>query len=151
MNRRVIYSIGHSKRTPEELLALLREYGIEAVADIRSFPRSRWPGLSREELAPVLTANGIEYQWLGPGLGGYRRGGYEAYTGTDEFAAALGELCGLAERAATAFMCAEATPDRCHRRYVTYALEERGWEVVHIIGPGETWPSADGPHPQLDF
>src|SRR5947208_8981601 len=68
-----IYTIGHSTRTLEELVALLREHGIRRLADIRRFPGSRrYPHFSRDALAVSLPERGIEYVHM-PELGGRRK------------------------------------------------------------------------------
>ncbi len=68
-----VWTIGHSTRTLEEFLALLSEYRIEAIADVRRFPGSRrHPHFSSSELATTLPAYGIAYQWI-PKLGGRRK------------------------------------------------------------------------------
>jgi len=36
-----VYTLGHSTRSAEELLALLRAHGIGGIADVRRFPASR--------------------------------------------------------------------------------------------------------------
>ena len=131
---RTIWTVGHSTLGRDELVALLRGYGVACVADVRRFPKSRRnPQFDREELEQALPAAGVRYVWMGEGLGGYRTGGYEAHTRTPGFAAALGELEALAAEHATAVMCAEKLFFRCHRRFIADALVRRGWRVIHII------------------
>lgn len=92
-----LFTVGHSTRSLETLLGLLREFEIEAVADVRRWPVStRHPHLSREPLAAALTGAGLAYVHLGAGLGGYRAGGYEAHMATAEFQDGLAELETLA-------------------------------------------------------
>src|SRR5271169_4829789 len=68
-----IYTIGHSNRSLEDFVALLKGFEIQAVADIRSLPGSRkFPHFDRENLETILPLNGIKYLWL-PKLGGLRR------------------------------------------------------------------------------
>ena len=68
-----IYTIGHSTRALEELVALLREHGIERLADIRRYPGSRrYPHFSRDALEVSLPERGIEYVHI-PELGGRRK------------------------------------------------------------------------------
>jgi uncharacterized protein (DUF488 family) len=145
-----IYTIGHSTRSLGELLDLLREHHVALLVDVRRSPGSRrHPHFASEALAASLPAAGIEYIHE-PDLGGHRRArrdspntawrvvGFRAYADhmdTDEFREALGRLIGHAEEKATAIMCAEAVPWRCHRRLISDALLTRGHEVVHIIGP----------------
>jgi uncharacterized protein (DUF488 family) len=147
---KLIYTIGHSNRSLEELVGLLRERGVQAVADVRSRPFSRWPQFRRPLLEQALPECLIGYFWLGRELGGHREGvSYEEYMGTEEFSRGLAALEELAGRLATAILCAEARPDQCHRQHITRALEERGWQVLHIIAPGEVWEQTTGPQGRL--
>jgi len=128
-----VFTIGHSTRTMDELLAALKAYGIRRLVDIRHFPSSRHnPQFSRAGLEAALGNQGIAYSWL-EGLGGFREGGYLAYMQTPQFAAGIHELERLARETRTAFMCAEVKWYRCHRRHVSDVLAERGWTVIHIL------------------
>jgi uncharacterized protein (DUF488 family) len=72
-------------------------------------------------------------------LGGFRKGGYERYTMTEEFNKGLKELEVYALDKDTVFMCAERFPWKCHRRYISRELESKGWKVIHIIDKDKTW------------
>ena len=127
-----IFSIGHSNRTFDEFVEVLKHYGIETLADIRSYPRSgRNPHFNRERLEKELPANGIEYIWI-KNLGGMRRDGYGEYMKTPDFSEGLGALESEAKGKKTAFMCSELSWRNCHRSFVAGALHSRNWEVVHI-------------------
>lgn len=146
--RATVWTIGHSTRTLEEFLALLAQFRIEAIADVRRFPGSRrYPYFAREAMAASLPAHGIAYEWL-PKLGGRRKvrpdspntawrnasfQGYADYTATADFAEGLADLLKLATKRRTAMMCAEAVWWRCHRSIVADVLKLRGIEVLHII------------------
>jgi uncharacterized protein (DUF488 family) len=68
-----IYTIGHSTRSLDEFVELLRAHAIGRLADIRTVPRSRrHPHFSAEALGRSLPATGIEYRHF-PGLGGLRK------------------------------------------------------------------------------
>ena len=68
-----VWTIGHSTRTADELIAVLRAFDIELVADVRRFPGSRrLPQFSAAALARELGAAGIDDCSL-PALGGRRR------------------------------------------------------------------------------
>jgi uncharacterized protein (DUF488 family) len=140
---RSIYTLGSSTRSLDEFLALLRRWDIALLADIRSFPTSRFEHFRRAALEKVLSTEAIAYVWLGRGLGGYRAGGYEKYMLTKEFAGGLDELDALAGERTTAVMCSERLPWRCHRRFVGRALEARGWKVVHVIEDDRTWETKE--------
>jgi len=147
---KTIYSVGTGTKTADEFLALLRHYGIEQAVDVRSYPVSRFDQFRRESLEPFLVAGGINYTWMGPQLGGYRKGGYEAHMQTSEFAQGLQELEALAAQAPTVFLCAETVPWKCHRRFIGHALQKRGWKVVHIITEKNVWkPREEDAEPQM--
>ncbi len=150
----IVYTIGHSTRTIDELLAILTEAGVTRVVDVRRFPMSRrHPHFNREALEQSLAAAGIDYRHM-PALGGRRQGHgdgrsrnglwkveafrhYADYAETPAFAAAIAELEALAGERPTAFMCAEAVWWQCHRRLITDYLLARGWTVTHLLGPGQ--------------
>ncbi|HET7434295.1 MAG TPA: DUF488 domain-containing protein [Thermoanaerobaculia bacterium] len=150
-----IYSIGHSTRTLDELIALLREHDVTRLADVRRYPGSRrYPHFSREALQRSLPDHGILYEHF-EDLGGRRRPdanspntfwenpqfrAYADYMATPEFHAAVDRL--LASDRVTAYMCAEAVPWRCHRNLLSDELVRRGIEVRHIVGPRSAQPHA---------
>ena len=148
-----IYTIGHSTRALDELLAMLRVSGVATLVDVRTIPRSRRnPQFARESLAESLARASLRYLHL-PGLGGLRRPrpdsintgwrhagfrGYADYMETAEFQRNLDTLIGEAARAPAAFMCAEAVPWRCHRSLIADALTVRGLSVEHILSASAT-------------
>ena len=151
-----LYTIGHSTRTLEELIEALHAHSIKTLVDIRAFPMSRrLPHFNRDHLEKTLPAAGIQYAWMNA-LGGYRKKSrddspniglrnasfrnYADYMLTDDFKNAEGELVRLAERAPTAYMCAERVYFRCHRMLVSDYLVAHGHEVLHIDGTGPARP-----------
>jgi uncharacterized protein (DUF488 family) len=161
---RPLFTVGHSTRSAGELIALLREAGIERLVDVRRFPGSRrHPQFGREALTAALAAAGIEYRHA-PDLGGRRTPrpdspntawrvaafrGYADHMETPEFQAALGGLLAAAAERPTAILCAEAVPWRCHRRLIADALAARGVEVVHLLAPGRREPHALHPDARM--
>ena len=147
-----VWTIGHSTRSAGELVAVLEAHGIELVADVRRFPRSRrLPHYAAEALEEELAARGIAYQWF-PTLGGRRRPdpaspnagwrhpafrAYADHVGSEEFADGLLELLVLAHGLRTAVMCAEVLWWRCHRRLISDVLVSLGIPVAHVRGVGE--------------
>ena len=143
-----VFTVGHSTLSIDCFVALLRGYGIECLADIRTMPRSRHnPQFNAAALAAALKAEGIEYMALSE-LGGlrhplkdspntgWRNGsfrGYADYMQTEGFARALDALIEKSRRTRVAIMCAEAVPWRCHRSLVADALTVRGIPVVEIL------------------
>jgi uncharacterized protein (DUF488 family) len=139
MQTATTYTLGTSIRSEEEFIAILRNYHIETVVDVRSFPQSRFEHFRREHLDRMLEGVGIGYVYLGKELGGFRKGGYLAYTGTAPYQEGIGNLERVGREGVTAFLCAERFPWKCHRRFIASSLEERGWKVLHIIEKGRVW------------
>jgi len=148
----VVWTVGHSNRTLDELVALLREHRIELVVDVRRYPASRrHPHFAKDELRLALPRAGIAYEHL-VDLGGHREPrpdsrhralppgpfrGYADHMETPGFAHARQRLLELARERRTAAMCAEANPEHCHRRLLSDALLAAGAEVRHLFPGGE--------------
>ncbi len=139
MSGDVVYTLGTSDRTPDEFLALLKDVGVEVVVDVRRFPTSRFKHFDKDELSRLLERGGFHYIYLGEELGGYRRKGYEAYVGTEEFRQGLSRLKELARERSVVILCAERLPWRCHRRFIGQELERDGFKVTHVIDEKRVW------------
>ena len=143
-----VCTIGHSNRTWDAFLTLLRAHEIRLVADVRAQPGSRrMPHFASTAMAVALPAAGVAYRWF-PHLGGRRSlqpgsdrnaawrdaafRGYADYMGRPEFARALAELEGVARQQRAAVLCAEAAYLKCHRQLIADALVARGWQVLHV-------------------
>ncbi len=136
-----IWTVGHSNRSSEQLVEMLVEAGIAAVADVRSSPWSRrhpWHG--RDEMERILGQAGIAYHWLGASLGGLQDGGYAAHRRGEAYRQGLDRLMALAAAQPTALLCAEADPRSCHRKFIADDLSRRGLLVRHLLGPGQSVP-----------
>ncbi|MFP4081892.1 MAG: DUF488 family protein [Candidatus Aminicenantes bacterium] len=128
-----IWEIGHSSRSQEEFLRLVKKHKIEQVIDVRRFPSSKkFPHFHKSHLQQTMAENHMDYIWMGEKLGGFRKGGYEEWMKTEDFAAGVEELEKKASHRRTAVMCAEGYFRRCHRRFILEYLEKKGWEVQHI-------------------
>ena len=144
----VIYTIGHSTRSLDELIAALSGHGITTLVDVRSFPMSRrLPHFNRESLESELPKHGINYIWMKE-LGGRRKKirndspnlalrndsfrNYADYMMTDEFAQGVERLLQAAEQGKTAYMCAERVYFQCHRMLISDYLTAHGHTVLHI-------------------
>jgi uncharacterized protein (DUF488 family) len=151
-----IWTIGHSTRTIDEFISLLKGNEIDLLVDVRTWPGSkRHPQFNKEALAASLEASGIHYQHF-PELGGKRKStpdsrntawrntsfrGYADYMETDQFQKGIQRLVDVAgEAGPTAMMCAEAVWWRCHRSLIADYLKARGVEVVHILGANKIEP-----------
>jgi uncharacterized protein (DUF488 family) len=140
-----LYTVGHSTRTLDELVDLLNDFGITQLVDVRHYPRSRRnPQFNLEALEGELPSRGIAYSW-DEDLGGFRKGGYQAYMATPGFSLGIERLEGLLTKRPTAIMCAEIVWFRCHRRFIARQMVARGYPVTHIVTRGK--PGYDEPLP----
>ena len=134
----IVLTIGHSTRTLDEFIALLKAHAVTCVVDVRTIPRSRHnPQFNKDSLPDSLKKAGLGYVHM-PGLGGLRHAkrdslnagwrnasfrGYADYMQTPEFEKHIEELIQLAKEHRIALMCAEAVPWRCHRSLIGDALD----------------------------
>ena len=164
------FTIGHSTRTIEEFVGLLKEAGVRLVVDVRTVPRSRTnPQYNRDVLPNTLREFQIGYEHIAAlgGLRGHKHSTPEAtnafwqnqsfhnyadYAMSAEFRAGLARLRELGHRTPSAIMCAEAVWWRCHRRIIADYLIAAGEEVFHIMGDGRIEPArmTDGARPAAD-
>lgn len=153
------FTIGHSNRSIDAFVGLLKEADIALVADIRTIPKSRAnPQFNTQALAPALAACGIGYDLIAElgGLRGKTRSvapevngfwtnesfhNYADYALSDRFRAGLDRLIGEGRARRCATMCSEAVWWRCHRRIVSDYLIARGETVFNIMAPGRIEPA----------
>ena len=143
-----LYTIGHSTRTLDELIAALKGHNVTTLVDIRAFPMSRrLPHFNRESLESELPKHGIAYIWMKE-LGGRRKKirddspntglrndsfrNYADYMLTPDFEQAIARLLSIAEQGNTSIMCAERVYFQCHRMLVSDYLAAHGHLVLHI-------------------
>jgi len=143
-----VWTIGHSTRSGEEFLEILKAHGVEVLVDVRTFPGSRrYPQFNRAALSESLAEAGIEYRHE-PRLGGRRAPrkdshntawrnpqfrGYADHMETEVFRKGVEDLLELARDRRVAVMCAEAVWWRCHRGLLADYLKARGHTVLHIL------------------
>ena len=150
-----ILTIGHSTRTLDAFIVLLRVHGVKHLVDVRTIPRSGHnPQFNRDTLPEALRLAGVAYTHMEL-LGGLRHArpdspntgwhnssfrGFADYVQMPEFEAGLERLIQLAAREQVVLMCAEAVPWRCHRSLIADALEVRGVQVENIMSASRTQP-----------
>lgn len=146
-----VYTVGHSNHTWEEFLLLLERHRIDAVADVRSRPYSRYvPRFNKSEIQRKLQAAGIAYAFLGRELGGrsenpshYLDGRvcFEQLARDEAFGYGIERVLEGAGKYRIALLCAEKDALDCHRGVlVARRLRERGVEVLHILADGTIEP-----------
>lgn len=156
-----IYTIGHSNRTLEQLIAIIDAHGIDMIADIRGGRAGSrtFPHFNKENLIVSLPNAGIEYRHF-PNMGGrrstckcagaklelnseWRLPAFKNYADyayySDDFDNDCKELLRLADIKKVAYMCSEAVPWRCHRSIVTdYMTMVYKANVIHLLSPTQT-------------
>ena len=148
MKKPSLFTIGHSTRSIDEFVELLKAHNIKGIVDVRSIPMSHHnPQFNTDTLKESLKKAHIRYKHLKK-LGGLRHSkndsinlgwrnvsfrGFADYMATPEFLKGLEELTKIASTRKTAIMCAEAVPWRCHRSLIADALSKKGWAVKDIM------------------
>ncbi|WP_442794444.1 DUF488 domain-containing protein [Pelobium manganitolerans] len=143
-----IWTIGHSTQSAEDFLAILQQYQIELLVDVRRYPGSRkFPQFNSQTLQGLLAINGINYFHL-KSLGGRRRPNpeskntawrhpafraYADFMETDEFKKGIKKLEVLGQSQRAVIMCSEVLWWRCHRSLIADYLKAEGWRVMHIL------------------
>ncbi len=148
MGQRILFTIGHSTRSWDEFVALLKTWKIQELVDVRTVPRSRaYPWFSKDLMEKALPKSGIRYMHL-QALGGFRPlkkdfvnegwrnasfRGYADYMQTPAFTDGLDDLNARRKKRRVCVMCSEAVWWRCHRRMIADAETARGIPVKHIM------------------
>ncbi|MBN9602933.1 MAG: DUF488 domain-containing protein [Afipia felis] len=156
------FTIGHSTRTIEEFVDLLRDSEVTLVVDVRTIPRSRAnPQYNRDTLPNSLAAFQIGYEHIAelgglrakkgvdPQINGFWKNksfhNYADYALGEAFHQGFARLLELGAEQRCAIMCAEAVWWRCHRRIIADYLLARGKQVFHILGKGHVEPATMTP------
>ena len=154
-----VFTIGHSTRTIEEFVELLRAGEVRTVIDIRKIPRSRTnPQYNLDTLGSRLAPFQIDHMRIEE-LGGLRGRrpdvpretncywtnrsfhNYADYALSEEFGRGLRELLSTAGEQRVAIMCSEAVWWRCHRRIVADYLLDADRRVYHLMGTSNVVPA----------
>ena len=147
------FTVGHSTRTLDEFIGLLRDSGVGIVIDVRKLPGStRYPQFDQDALSASLIAEQIGYQRV-EALTGRRPvsrevpfevnawwenrsfHNYADHALSEDFTNALTEVREQGRVHRVALMCSEAVWWRCHRRIIADHLLACGERVQHILGP----------------
>ena len=145
---RTIYTIGHSTHNIESFVTLLKLHRIDAIADVRSVPYSRWqPQFNREDLSATLKTHSIAYVFLGKELGArsndpacYEKGRvkYQLLARTPLFRSGIERVKDGSHSKVIALMCAEKEPLDCHRTIlIAKELVKAGADIAHVLENGQ--------------
>jgi uncharacterized protein (DUF488 family) len=150
-----LFTIGHSNLAPDDFLSLLRQHAVQAVADVRTVPRSRYvPHFNAGQLRDTLARCDLSYLPFGRELGGRPEGtgfydaqGHVLYgrlAASPAFQEGIDRVLASAQTQRVALLCSEEDPARCHRHLlIGRVLGKRGVAVAHIRRGGHTETELD--------
>ena len=133
-----IFTVGYEKRSGEELMSMLRNAGVEVLADIREKPVSRVADFRGSALREFCEQAGIAYEgW--PELGSTEKqrddlketGDFKAFerrfrSHVVKFCEeALAKLSESAKKKTVALLCYERLHEECHRSVVADLVADR--------------------------
>jgi uncharacterized protein (DUF488 family) len=143
-----IYTIGYGNRTFDDFIALLRQYEIDYLVDVRSAAYSKYnQDFSQYTLRAKLQAQQIGYLFMGDQLGGKPTDGrfytngkvdYDLLQEADFYQAGILRLkIALEKEYRVALMCSELKPELCHRtKLIGQTLDQQHVPVQHIDEAG---------------
>ena len=145
-----LLTIGYEGSVLANVLAALREAGVEHLVDVRAVPQSRKAGFSRRVLAASVEAAGMRYTHL-RGLGTPKAGReavrhgdvarmheiYDAHLRSDAAQADLAHAVAIAREDRACLLCFERDHTTCHRDIVAGLIGARtGQAVRHLVAEG---------------
>jgi len=145
--RPMVYTVGHSNLELPQFISLIARHHVEAIADVRSNPFSRYvPQFNRDVLETALRKANVRYVPMGDELGA-RRGERECYVESKAryeliakaplFQKGLDRVRKGTGQFRLALMCSEKDPLTCHRT-ILVCRQLRPWlDVRHILESGE--------------
>ena len=158
-----LFTIGCSNGSLDELLAEIRRFGINALADVRSTPYSAYtPQFNRENLAEACRKEGVAYVYLGDEFGAMRTKSETMIDGTvsapitdgivdftkvrqtEAFRRGVERVSrGLAKGLRIALMCTELEPEKCHRAVMVSPAFADRLPIGHVTRGGEVISHGD--------
>jgi len=156
-----VFTIGHSNHAPEAFVELLRLHHINAIADVRTAPYSRYaPQFNKAAMARLLSGNRIVYVFLGNYLGArpndpfcYRNGAidFSRLSQMDYFQEGLDRVRKGAAQYNLALLCTEKDPVQCHRMVlVCRHLRAKDTVIKHILEDGKLEDNRDSERRLMD-
>jgi len=139
-----LYSIGYSKHSLHSFVNTIVKYGINAIADVRSAPFSRFKSeFNKDFLSDYLNPKGIKYVFLGKECGArfsdkscYINGKaeYKLIAQHEIFQKGLERIREGLKKFNVALMCAENDPIYCHRMIlICRNLKQSDIPIYHIL------------------
>ena len=160
MDKRLLFSVGHSNQSIEEFFQLLESQRIDCILDVRSMPYSKYtPQFNEEPLKAWLNQHGVLYVPFGKHFGARRSDclketifvkkmvketkpqvNFELGITTQDFLSGVERLNkALNQKRRVSLMCSEADPLGCHRfSFISRYFYDLGWDVQHIMRDEDT-------------
>ena len=143
-----LFTIGYADLNPDRFVILLKKHMIEAVADVRSSPYSKfYTDFNQDNLKQMLNRQGIKYVFLGKELGAQRtesecyengKVSYDLVFDTEAFQEGVKRLLKGISQMRIALLCAEKDPLNCHRAIlVCRYLRDLVSPIKHIRNNGQ--------------
>lgn len=157
----VILTVGYGGRKMDELIALLKQYAVTHLVDVRTAPYSKFASeFNRDSLENNLRKHQIEYLYLGKELGGrpdypacYDSDGrvlYEQVRKQEFFRQGIQKLLEYASVPGRrlCLICSERKPEDCHRskligEALTQMPHRSPLQVLHISEEGHLLEQAE--------
>lgn len=155
MDKRQLFSVGHSNQSIEEFYELLESQRIDCILDVRSMPYSKYtPQYNEEPLKAWLNQHEVLYVPFGKHFGARRSDclketefvkkgiketkpqvNFELGVTTPDFLSGVERLNkALDQNRRVSLMCSEADPLGCHRfSFISRHFYDLGWDVQHIM------------------
>ena len=160
MDKRQLFSVGHSNQSIEEFHQLLESQRLDCILDVRSMPYSKYtPQFNEEALKSWLKKQGVLYVPFGRHFGARRSDclkettfikkgiketkpqvNFELGMTTPDFLSGVERLNkALDQNRRISLMCSEADPLGCHRfSFISRYFYDLGWDVQHIMRDEDT-------------
>ncbi|NJN81913.1 MAG: DUF488 domain-containing protein [Caldilineaceae bacterium] len=150
-----IHTIGYGGRTMDEFLAVLQQYAVDYLIDVRTSPYSRYkPEFSRAVLEKALASHKIRYVYMGDLLGGMPadpdcftdgKVDYAKIRQTTPYLNGIERLRHAHDQCLhVVLMCSEGKPEQCHRsKLIGESLTQKDIPVLHIDEEGRLCSHAE--------
>lgn len=154
MNEHTLYTIGYSCHTLDSFIMVIKRYNINAIADVRSQPFSKYkPEFNSNTLSIALKGKGISYVFLGEECGArikditcYINGkaDYSRIAASELFNKGLDRIVFGLSKFNIALLCAEKDHLMCHRTIlICRNLRNRVFKINHILCTGQIETQAE--------
>jgi uncharacterized protein (DUF488 family) len=135
-----VFTVGYEARDGEDLVARLRDCGVDLLVDVRERPFSRKPDFRRKALQALCEANGISYSsWTSLGstlsqreklkedgdFATFRKRFRELLIRCHERSEEIARLTETASEQSIALLCYERCHDECHRSVIADLVADR--------------------------